>query len=98
MRVSLRIMEETRGIADVVEAVNYPSAALDDLMASDDALEGVTAFAPEAPPPLAQPLTASPTGAFMIMASSGQIAPGTVHDHGRRQPDAGGSITASGPG
>ena len=45
VRVSLRIMEETRGIADVVEAVNYPSAALDELMASDDALEGVTAFA-----------------------------------------------------
>jgi acetyl-CoA C-acetyltransferase len=42
-------MEETRGIADVVEAVNYPSTALDELMASEDAsedaIEGMTAFA-----------------------------------------------------
>jgi acetyl-CoA C-acetyltransferase len=45
VRVSLRIMEETRGIADVVEAVNYPSPALDELMASEDAIEGMTAFA-----------------------------------------------------
>jgi acetyl-CoA C-acetyltransferase len=45
VRVSLRIMEETRGIADVAEAVNYPSAALDELMASEDAIEGMTAFA-----------------------------------------------------
>jgi acetyl-CoA C-acetyltransferase len=50
VRVSLRIMEETRGIADVVEAVNYPSPALDDLMASEDALEGVTAFAAKRKP------------------------------------------------
>jgi acetyl-CoA C-acetyltransferase len=45
VRVSLRIMEETRGIPDVVAAVEHPSGALDDLMASDDALEGMTAFA-----------------------------------------------------
>jgi acetyl-CoA C-acetyltransferase len=45
VRISLRIMEETRGIADVVEAVEHPSPALDDLMASEDATEGVTAFA-----------------------------------------------------
>jgi acetyl-CoA C-acetyltransferase len=45
VRISLRIMEETRGIADVVEAVEHPSTALDDLMASEDATEGVTAFA-----------------------------------------------------
>jgi acetyl-CoA C-acetyltransferase len=38
-------MEETRGIPDVVTAVEHPSTALDDLMASDDALEGITAFA-----------------------------------------------------
>ena len=45
VRISLRIMEETRGIADVVQAVEHPSAALDDLMASEDATEGMTAFA-----------------------------------------------------
>jgi acetyl-CoA C-acetyltransferase len=50
VRASLRIMEETRGIPDVVEAVNYPSAALDDLMASEDALEGVAAFAAKRKP------------------------------------------------
>src|SRR5258708_1101558 len=50
VRVSVRIMEETRGIPDVVEAVNYPSPALDDLMASEDALEGVTAFAAKRKP------------------------------------------------
>ena len=43
-------MEETRGIADVVEAVSYPSPALDDLMASEDALEGITAFAAKRKP------------------------------------------------
>jgi len=50
VRVSLRIMEETRGIPDVVEAVNYPSAAFDELMASEDAIEGMTAFAAKRPP------------------------------------------------
>ena len=42
---ALRVMEETRGIPDVVDAVNHPTTALDDLMASEDAIEGVTAFA-----------------------------------------------------
>jgi acetyl-CoA C-acetyltransferase len=45
VRVSLEVMEETRGIADVIDAVAYPSDALDDLMVSEDALEGITAFA-----------------------------------------------------
>jgi acetyl-CoA C-acetyltransferase len=45
VRISLRIMEETRAIPDVVQAVEHPSTALDDLMASEDATEGVTAFA-----------------------------------------------------
>ena len=50
VRVSLRIMEETRGIPDVIEAVSYPSPALDDLMASEDSLEGVLAFAQKRKP------------------------------------------------
>ena len=45
VRISLRVMEETRGIPDVVAAVNHPSAAFDELMASEDAIEGMTAFA-----------------------------------------------------
>jgi len=45
VRISLRVMEETRGIPDVADAVNHPTTALDDLMASEDAIEGVTAFA-----------------------------------------------------
>ena len=44
VRISLRVMEETRGIPDVVDAVNHPTTALDDLVASEDAIEGVTAF------------------------------------------------------
>jgi len=50
VRISLRIMAETRGIPDVVAAVNHPSSAIDELMASDDALEGMTAFARKRPP------------------------------------------------
>jgi acetyl-CoA C-acetyltransferase len=50
VRVSLRIMEETRGIPDVIEAVSYPSPAIDDLMASEDSLEGVLAFAQKRKP------------------------------------------------
>ena len=45
VRVSLQVMEEIRGIPDVIDAVTHPSAALDDLMASEDAIEGMTAFA-----------------------------------------------------
>ncbi len=68
VRVSLRIMAETRGIADVVEAVNYPSAALDELMASEDAIEGMTAFAARRRPRWRNRYRAH--GRFMIMASS----------------------------
>jgi acetyl-CoA C-acetyltransferase len=50
VRVSLRIMEETRGIPDVIEAVSYPSPAIDDLMASEVSLEGVLAFAQKRKP------------------------------------------------
>ena len=45
VRISLRVMAETRGIPDVVAAVNHPTTAFDDLMASEDAIEGMTAFA-----------------------------------------------------
>ena len=45
VRISLRVMEETRGIADVVDAVNHPTSSFDELMASEDAIEGLTAFA-----------------------------------------------------
>jgi acetyl-CoA C-acetyltransferase len=44
-RVSLQVMAETDGIADVVDAVTNPTAALDELMASEDAFEGITTFA-----------------------------------------------------
>jgi acetyl-CoA C-acetyltransferase len=45
VRISLQVMEETRGIPDVIDAVTRPSSAWDDLMASEDAIEGMTAFA-----------------------------------------------------
>ncbi|MBK0870662.1 enoyl-CoA hydratase/isomerase family protein [Saccharopolyspora sp. HNM0986] len=45
VRVSLQIMNETAGIADTVDAVAHPSPAWDELMVSEDSVEGVTAFA-----------------------------------------------------
>jgi acetyl-CoA C-acetyltransferase len=45
VRTSLAIMAETDGIADTVEAVRHPSPALDELMASEDSVEGIAAFA-----------------------------------------------------
>jgi acetyl-CoA C-acetyltransferase len=45
VRISLQVMEETRGIPDVIDAVTHPSTAHDDLMTSEDAIEGLTAFA-----------------------------------------------------
>jgi acetyl-CoA C-acetyltransferase len=50
VRISLQVMEETRGIPDVVDAVRYHSPALDDLMISEDAIEGLTAFAQKRKP------------------------------------------------
>lgn len=44
VRVSLQIMNETQGIADTVDAVEHPSDALDELVLSQDMVEGVTAF------------------------------------------------------
>ncbi|WP_159662017.1 acetyl-CoA acetyltransferase [Streptomyces mexicanus] len=45
VRASLQVMAETEGIADTVDAVDHPSSALDNLMVSQDAIEGMTAFA-----------------------------------------------------
>ena len=50
VRISLEIMEETRGIADVAEAVSHRSRAIDDLMSTQDAAEGPAAFAAKRPP------------------------------------------------
>jgi acetyl-CoA C-acetyltransferase len=45
VRVSLQIMTETQSIADPVAAVSQAGEALDDLMMTEDALEGLRAFA-----------------------------------------------------
>jgi acetyl-CoA C-acetyltransferase len=45
VRISLEIMEETRGIPDLAEAVGHRSRAIDDLMSTQDAAEGPAAFA-----------------------------------------------------
>ena len=50
VRISLPVMEEPRGIPDVVDAVTYHSPALDELMVSEDAIEGLTAFAQKRKP------------------------------------------------
>ncbi|MET0426558.1 MAG: acetyl-CoA acetyltransferase [Actinoplanes sp.] len=50
VRISLQVMEETRGIPDVIDAVTYHSPALDELMISEDAIEGLTAFAQKRKP------------------------------------------------
>lgn len=49
-RLSLQIMNETAGIADTVDAVDHPSSAFDELMTSEDMVEGVTAFAEKRKP------------------------------------------------
>jgi acetyl-CoA C-acetyltransferase len=49
VRTSPRMMAETRGIPEVIDAVTHPSAAIDDLMASEDTIEGLTAFAAKRP-------------------------------------------------
>lgn len=45
VRLSLELMAQTEAIADTVEAVRTPSAVVDELMTSADAIEGMTAFA-----------------------------------------------------
>jgi len=50
VRISLRLMEETRGIPDPVEAVSHPTTAIEELLATEDAFEGPAAFAQKRPP------------------------------------------------
>jgi acetyl-CoA C-acetyltransferase len=50
VRISLQVMEETRGIPDVIGAVTHPTTAFDDLMASEDAIKVLTAFAQKRSP------------------------------------------------
>jgi acetyl-CoA C-acetyltransferase len=50
VRISLRLMEETRGIPDPVEAISHPTAAIEELLATEDAFEGPAAFAQKRPP------------------------------------------------
>jgi enoyl-CoA hydratase/carnithine racemase len=45
VRLSLKLMEQTQGIADTLDAVNAPNDLVDELMTSADAIEGMTAFA-----------------------------------------------------
>lgn len=50
VRTSLRLMADTAAIPDVVDAVTAKSEAVDDLLMSQDAAEGMTAFAQKRPP------------------------------------------------
>jgi len=50
VRISLEVMNQTRGIPDVIEAVNLRTSSMDELMASADAVEGITAFAQKRQP------------------------------------------------
>jgi acetyl-CoA C-acetyltransferase len=45
VRLSLKLMEQTQGIADTLDAVSAPTDVIDELMTSADAIEGMTAFA-----------------------------------------------------
>ena len=50
VRLSLEVMEQTQAITDVVDAVTARTTAVDDLMISEDMIEGLTAFAQKRPP------------------------------------------------
>jgi acetyl-CoA C-acetyltransferase len=45
VRISLQVMAEAEGIDDTVDAVKLHAAVLDEIMATEDAIEGMTAFA-----------------------------------------------------
>ena len=45
VRLSLKLMEQTHGIADTLDAVSAPNDIVDELMTSADAIEGMRAFA-----------------------------------------------------
>jgi acetyl-CoA C-acetyltransferase len=50
VRISLQLMEQTRGIPDVIDAVTHPSGLVDELLGTEDAAEGQRAFAQKRPP------------------------------------------------
>lgn len=50
VRLSLEVMESTRGMADDVAAVRHPTDAMDQLLIGEDTLEGVMAFAEKRAP------------------------------------------------
>lgn len=50
VRLSLEAMEQTRGIADPVEAARHETDAMDQLLISEDTLEGIMAFAEKREP------------------------------------------------
>lgn len=50
VRISLRIMAETDGIADTADAIAHPSSAMDELLVSEDAAGGPRAFAEKREP------------------------------------------------
>lgn len=49
-RISLQVIDETHGIADDVEAVRFDTDAMDQLLTSEDTIEGIMAFAEKRPP------------------------------------------------
>ncbi|MFC8427958.1 acetyl-CoA acetyltransferase [Streptomyces sp. NPDC057253] len=50
IRSTLRLMTETAGITDTVAATRHPSAVLDELFVSEDAIEGMLSFAQKRKP------------------------------------------------
>jgi acetyl-CoA C-acetyltransferase len=50
VRLSMQIMDETSRHASEVDAARLHSAAIDELLASEDMKEGVAAFAEKRPP------------------------------------------------